>query len=219
MLATESFSPFGCQLAAAQASRSSIARRRSDSEPMAEVWIIVADSHGPCLATMARIMSTRAARRRGRRPLARALAMAAAAFALPLAVATPEASLPASAFTVPPGFEIKLVAGSAAGESADRGRLRRAGPAVRDRLVRLQRQGREAARGEAAPDRAARGHGRRRRVRHEHRVRRSHDVPGRRDVVRRIALRRRAAEHLEAHRHRRRRRRRSGARSGSTARR
>jgi putative membrane-bound dehydrogenase-like protein len=60
---------------------------------------------------MAPIMPTGAARRRSRRPLALALAVAAAAFAFPLAVATPEATLEAGAFTVPPGFEIALVAG------------------------------------------------------------------------------------------------------------
>jgi putative membrane-bound dehydrogenase-like protein len=47
-----------------------------------------------------------------RRPLVTLrLGIAVAACAWPLAVATPEASLPQSAFTVPPGFEITLVAG------------------------------------------------------------------------------------------------------------
>ena len=108
---------------------------------------------------------------------------------------------------------------SAARRPPDRRGLRRGRPALRRRLLRLERQGRKAARREAAPDRAPRGHERRRPVRHERRVRRQDDVSRRRDVVRRLAVRGRAAEHLETDRHRRRRRGRSSARSGSRARR
>ena len=94
----------------------------------------------------------------------------------------------------------------AAGRAADHGRVRRRGPALRRRFVRLERPCQEAARRKAAPHRAAGRHRRRRPVRPADRLRRQDDVPRGHDVVRRLALRRGAAEHLEADRHRRRRR-------------
>ena len=96
---------------------------------------------------------------------------------------------------------------AAAGRSADRRRLRRAGAALRRRLVRLERQGRRSS-SPNKPHRIVRLEDTRRRrpVRQADRLRRQDDVPRGGDVVRRLALRRRAAEHLEADRHRRRRR-------------
>ena len=106
----------------------------------------------------------------------------------------------------PSGFTIERGGRPAAGRPADHGRLRRAGAALRRRLVGLERQRPEATRRAAAPDRPARGPRRRRQLRHAHRLRRQDDVPRRDDVARRLALRRGPAEHLEADRHRRRRR-------------
>ena len=96
---------------------------------------------------------------------------------------------------------------AAARRSADRGRLRRArdGSTSPSRRARTTRSA-VAAREQAAPDPPARGHRRRRPVRPADRVRRPDDVSRRDALVRRLALRRGAAEHLEADRHRRRRR-------------
>ena len=109
---------------------------------------------------------------------------------------------------------------AAAGQPPHRRRLRRAGPALRRRFVRVQRSGRETARGKAAPDRATGGRRRRRHVRQADRIRGPHDAAAGRHVARRLAVRRRAAEHLEIDGPRRRRGRRGARRvvSGQDAR-
>ena len=68
-------------------------------------------------------------------------------------------------FTIPEGFSIERIAGSAARRPADHGRLRRRGASLRRRLFRLQRQRQEATRGKAPPDHPAGRHRWRRPIR------------------------------------------------------
>ena len=106
--------------------------------------------------------------------------------------------------TVPDGFEVVRVAGPPLVERPIVADFDEERPPLRRRVVGLEREGRAAARRAAAPHPAPRGRGRRRRLRSPHGVRRSPDAARGHHVVRRVALRRGAAEHLEADRHRRR---------------
>ena len=104
-----------------------------------------------------------------------------------------EIKLDGRTFTVPEGFTIERIAGPPLVDRPITAAFDDAGPSLRRRLLRLQRQCQEAARGKAAPDRAAGRQRRRRQIRQEDRLRRQDDVPRGHDVVRRLALRRRAA--------------------------
>ena len=95
----------------------------------------------------------------------------------------------------------------AARRSPHRRGLRRRGPVVCRRLLGLERPGRKAARRPAASHHAPRRQERRWPLRYERRLCRQDDAARGHDVARRLALRRRAAEHLEADRHQWRRRR------------
>ena len=164
-------------------------------------------------------MPTATGRRRHSRPVVVALSVIATAGALALAVARPEASLPAGELIVPSGFEVELVAGPPlvnrpiVADFDEQGRLYVADSSGSNDNVEKQLA--------EKPHRIVRledndGDGR---FDTQRRLRRPDDVPRRGDVARRLALRRGAAEHLEADRHRRRRRRRPAARNGSRARR
>ena len=87
-----------------------------------------------------------------------------ASLAVPRAQPAARARLPRSS-PCHPGFEVELVAGPPLVDRPIVADFDERGPALRRRLVRLERQGGEAARREAAPHRAARGHRRRRPLR------------------------------------------------------